>query len=124
MAHSRTSANAQGLPRRREELWALLLRITMTMDSLTFLSPTTACNSISSITTETAPLRNARSKVVQRSPLTASLSPAWAPFFKITITMGDRIFLVTELPREIYLLYHNEGDGLFSNRSLETGLGA
>jgi enediyne biosynthesis protein E4 len=38
--------------------------------------------------------------------------------------MGDRIFLVTELPREIYGLYHNEGDGLFSNRSLETGLGA
>jgi hypothetical protein len=38
--------------------------------------------------------------------------------------MGDRIFLVTELPHEIYGLYHNEGDGLLSNRSLETGLGA
>ena len=32
--------------------------------------------------------------------------------------------LVTELPREIYGLYHNDGKGLFSNRSLETGLGA
>ena len=32
--------------------------------------------------------------------------------------------LVTELPREIYGLYHNEGAGMFSNRSLETGLGA
>lgn len=32
--------------------------------------------------------------------------------------------VVTELPREIYGLYHNEGDGSFSYRSLETGLGA
>jgi enediyne biosynthesis protein E4 len=32
--------------------------------------------------------------------------------------------LVTELPREIYGLYHNDGRGLFTNRSLETGLGA
>jgi hypothetical protein len=31
---------------------------------------------------------------------------------------------VTELPREIYGLYHNDGKGLFSNRSLESGLGA
>jgi enediyne biosynthesis protein E4 len=31
--------------------------------------------------------------------------------------------LVTELPREIYGLYHNDGRGLFTNRSLETGLG-
>ena len=37
---------------------------------------------------------------------------------------GRPDILVTELPREIYGLYHNEGDGLFSNRSLETGLGA
>ena len=32
--------------------------------------------------------------------------------------------IVTELPREIYGLYHNDGRGLFTNRSLETGLGA
>jgi hypothetical protein len=32
--------------------------------------------------------------------------------------------LVTELPREIYGLYHNDGGGAFTNRSLETGLGA
>jgi enediyne biosynthesis protein E4 len=31
---------------------------------------------------------------------------------------------VTELPREIYSSYHNDGQGLFTNRSLETGLGA
>ena len=31
--------------------------------------------------------------------------------------------IVTELPREIYGVYHNEGGGLFSYRSLETGLG-
>jgi hypothetical protein len=31
--------------------------------------------------------------------------------------------IVTELPREIYGVYHNEGDGSFSYRSLETGLG-
>jgi enediyne biosynthesis protein E4 len=31
---------------------------------------------------------------------------------------------VTELPREIYGVYHNDGDGTFSYRSLETGLGA
>ena len=37
---------------------------------------------------------------------------------------GRPDILVTELPREIYGLYHNEGDGLFSNSSLETGLGA
>jgi enediyne biosynthesis protein E4 len=37
---------------------------------------------------------------------------------------GRPDILVTELPREIYGLYHNEGEGLFANRSLETGLGA
>jgi enediyne biosynthesis protein E4 len=31
--------------------------------------------------------------------------------------------VVTELPREIYGVYHNEGDGSFTYRSLETGLG-
>ncbi len=31
--------------------------------------------------------------------------------------------IVTELPREIYGVYHNEGDGTFTYRSLETGLG-
>lgn len=31
---------------------------------------------------------------------------------------------VTVLPREIYGAYHNDGQGLFTNRSLETGLGA
>jgi hypothetical protein len=31
---------------------------------------------------------------------------------------------VTVLPREIYGVYHNDGQGLFTNRSLETGLGA
>jgi hypothetical protein len=37
---------------------------------------------------------------------------------------GRPDILVTELPREIYGLYHNDGQGLFTNRSLETGLGA
>jgi hypothetical protein len=32
--------------------------------------------------------------------------------------------LVTVLPREIYALFHNDGKGQFSYRSLETGLGA
>jgi enediyne biosynthesis protein E4 len=32
--------------------------------------------------------------------------------------------LVTVLPREVYGAYHNDGQGLFTNRSLETGLGA
>ncbi len=32
--------------------------------------------------------------------------------------------LVTDLPRQVYSLYHNDGKGLFSDRSLETGLGA
>jgi hypothetical protein len=31
--------------------------------------------------------------------------------------------IVTELPREIYSAFHNDGKGLFTNRSLETGLG-
>jgi len=31
--------------------------------------------------------------------------------------------VVTVLPREIYSLYHNDGSGLFSYQSLETGLG-
>ena len=31
--------------------------------------------------------------------------------------------IVTELPREIYGVYHNDGGGSFSYRSLETGLG-
>jgi hypothetical protein len=36
---------------------------------------------------------------------------------------GHPDIIVTELPREIYSVYHNEGGGLFSFRSLETGLG-
>ena len=32
--------------------------------------------------------------------------------------------IVTELPREIYSVYHNDGAGSFSYRSLETGLGS
>jgi enediyne biosynthesis protein E4 len=31
--------------------------------------------------------------------------------------------IVTELPRELYGVYHNDGDGSFGYRSLETGLG-
>jgi hypothetical protein len=31
--------------------------------------------------------------------------------------------IVTELPREIYSVYHNDGNGSFSYRSLESGLG-
>jgi len=37
---------------------------------------------------------------------------------------GKPDIIVTELPREIYGLYHNDGGGSFSNRSLEGGLGA
>jgi hypothetical protein len=36
---------------------------------------------------------------------------------------GKPDVIVTELPREIYGVYHNEGGGAFSYRSLETGLG-
>jgi enediyne biosynthesis protein E4 len=36
---------------------------------------------------------------------------------------GKPDIIVTELPREIYGAYHNDGSGLFTNRSLETGLG-
>ena len=36
---------------------------------------------------------------------------------------GRPDIIVTELPREIYGVYHNEGKGLFSYQSLETGLG-
>jgi enediyne biosynthesis protein E4 len=36
---------------------------------------------------------------------------------------GKPDFLVSVLPREIYGLYHNDGAGLFTARSLETGLG-
>src|SRR5258706_12633190 len=32
--------------------------------------------------------------------------------------------VVTVLPRELYGLYHNDGAGVFSYQSLETGLGA
>ena len=37
---------------------------------------------------------------------------------------GKPDILVTVLPREIYALYHNDGSGLFTARSLEAGLGA
>jgi hypothetical protein len=37
---------------------------------------------------------------------------------------GRPDILVTELLREIYGLYHNDGGRLFTNQSLETGLGA
>ena len=36
---------------------------------------------------------------------------------------GRPDIIVTELPREIFSLYHNDGNGSFSYRSLETGLG-
>jgi hypothetical protein len=36
---------------------------------------------------------------------------------------GRPDIIVTELPREIYSVYHNDGAGSFSYRSLETGLG-
>jgi hypothetical protein len=36
---------------------------------------------------------------------------------------GRPDILVTVLPREVYALFHNEGDGSFSYRSLEAGLG-
>ena len=36
---------------------------------------------------------------------------------------GKPDIIVTELPREIYGAYHNDGNGLFTNRSLEAGLG-
>jgi enediyne biosynthesis protein E4 len=36
---------------------------------------------------------------------------------------GRPDIVVTELPREIYGVYHNEGGGSFTYRSLETGLG-
>jgi len=34
---------------------------------------------------------------------------------------GKPDIIVTELPREIYGLYHNDGGGSFSNQSLEAG---
>jgi len=37
---------------------------------------------------------------------------------------GRPDIIVTELPREIYGVYHNDGGGSFSYRSLETGMGA
>jgi enediyne biosynthesis protein E4 len=37
---------------------------------------------------------------------------------------GQPDVIVTELPRELYALYHNDGNGAFSYQSLETGLGA
>jgi enediyne biosynthesis protein E4 len=37
---------------------------------------------------------------------------------------GRPDIIVTELPREIYSVYHNDGHGTFSYQSLETGLGA
>jgi len=36
---------------------------------------------------------------------------------------GRPDIIVTELPREIYGVYHNDGNGSFTYRSLETGLG-
>jgi enediyne biosynthesis protein E4 len=36
---------------------------------------------------------------------------------------GRPDIIVTELPREIYGVYHNEGKGVFSYQSLQTGLG-
>jgi len=37
---------------------------------------------------------------------------------------GQPDIFVTVLPREIYGAYHNDGEGLFTSRNLETGLGA
>ena len=37
---------------------------------------------------------------------------------------GKPDIIVTDLARQIYALYHNDGKGSFSYRSLETGLGS
>jgi hypothetical protein len=37
---------------------------------------------------------------------------------------GRADVVVTQLPRELYGLYHNDGEGVFSYQSLQTGLGA
>ncbi len=37
---------------------------------------------------------------------------------------GRPDIMLTVLPRQIYSLYHNDGKGIFSTRSLETGLGS
>jgi len=60
----------------------------------------------------------------------AGLSSAGVGNYGMGVAIGDYDndvrpdTLVTELPREIYGLYHNDGGGLFTNESLETGLGA
>jgi enediyne biosynthesis protein E4 len=59
----------------------------------------------------------------------AGLSSAGVGNYGMGVAIGDYDndvrpdTLVTELPREIYGLYHNDGGGLFTNESLDSGWG-
>src|SRR5215475_12273583 len=78
--------------------------------------PMTGCSSISFTTTEMELSAKSPWKPEPLFPKMAVGFPEWVSSFRITI--------VTELPREIYGVYHNEGKGTFSYQSLQTGLGA
>src|SRR6204780_284693 len=53
----------------------------------------------------------------------ASKHSGMGMFFQDYDNDGRPDILVTVLPREVYALFHNDGNGLFSYRSLQVGLG-
>jgi enediyne biosynthesis protein E4 len=113
-----------GIASERAAPWVFPSPITMTMVSLTFLWPTTVCSSICSTTTGTATFNECA--LESGVGLSADGKPlsGMGTVFEDYDNDGLPDILVTELPREIYGLYHNHGEGLFTNESLETGLGA
>jgi hypothetical protein len=113
-----------GIASERAAPWVFPSPITMTMLSRTFSWPTMVCSSICSTTTGMATFNECA--LESGAGLSADGKPlsGMGTVFEDYDNAGLPDMLVTELLREIYGLYLHHGGGLFTNESLETGLGA
>jgi hypothetical protein len=112
-----------GLRPKRVTAWVWRLRITMAMDSQTSLWPTTACSSISSITTATAHSpRSALEAGAALNPRMEGRLSGMGVVFQDYDNDGRPDIIVTTLPRQTYAVFHNDGNGSFSDRGLQTGV--
>jgi hypothetical protein len=86
--------------------------------------PTMVCSSICSTTTGTATFNECALESGVGPSADGKPRSGMGTVLEDYDNDGLPDILVSELPREIYGLYHNHGGGLFTNESLETGLGA
>ena len=117
------SARSRELRRRKAGRWAWPSRITMTTASLIYSSPTTACSSTSTTTTGDGTFTERALEAGAALSEDGRRLSGMGVVFQDYDNDGRPDVIVTELPREIYGVYHNEGNGTFSYGSLETGLG-